>query len=70
MASRSTFSDPTPDSGLAGITGGPDGNFWFTESLARQIGRLEADGTITEARIDASLRRIDRLFGGAAPATG
>ncbi len=31
---------PAPDPGLFGITVGPDGNLWFTESIANRIGRL------------------------------
>lgn len=31
-----------------GITAGPDGAMWFTESGADQIGRIGPDGTITE----------------------
>jgi streptogramin lyase len=31
-----------------GIAAGPDGNMWFTESLGRRIGRIDAGGTITE----------------------
>jgi len=30
------------------ITAGPDGNLWFTESLANRIGRITPDGAITE----------------------
>jgi len=29
-----------PSAGPAGITVGPDGNLWFTESTADKIGRL------------------------------
>ena len=39
---------PTPDSGPAGITRGPDGNFWFTEIKAHEIGRITREGVITE----------------------
>ncbi|MGH9011089.1 MAG: virginiamycin B lyase family protein, partial [Acidimicrobiia bacterium] len=39
-----------PDMGSVprGIIAGPDGAMWFTESGADQIGRITADGTITE----------------------
>src|SRR5439155_20303496 len=39
-----------PDGGLAGITFGPDGNLWFTEATAAQIGRvaLSADLAVTK----------------------
>jgi streptogramin lyase len=42
------FSLPTPSSGLDGITLGPDGTLWFTESSAGKIGRIKPGGTITE----------------------
>ncbi len=44
------FPVPTPSSGPDGITAGPDGNLWFTESstLANKIGRITPKGTITE----------------------
>jgi uncharacterized repeat protein (TIGR01451 family) len=31
-----------------GIAAGPDGNLWFTESIANQIGRITPQGTVTE----------------------
>lgn len=60
----STFTVPTPNSGLADITGGPDGNFWFTESAARQIGRITPDGTIREFSIPADAAPPQRIFPG------
>src|SRR5260370_26054653 len=39
---------PTAASGPHGITSGPDGNIWFTESSANKIGRITPSGTITE----------------------
>src|SRR5438093_534991 len=33
---------------LGSIAAGPDGALWFTESLAGQIGRITANGAITE----------------------
>lgn len=42
------FEVPTPISGLASITAGPDGNLWFTEVTGNKIGRLAPDGTIQE----------------------
>lgn len=35
-------------SGPQGITAGPDGNLWFTESDTRRIGRMTPDGVVTE----------------------
>src|SRR5215467_11039189 len=42
------FSIPTAKSIPFGITVGPDGNLWFTESNANRIGRISPAGTITE----------------------
>ena len=38
----------TPSAGLGGITAGPDGNLWFTEQSANQIGRITPQGVVTE----------------------
>src|SRR5439155_1336360 len=35
---------PTPASAPIGIAAGGDGNIWFTESAANQIGRLKVTG--------------------------
>jgi virginiamycin B lyase len=47
------FPIPTPGSRPTGITAGPDGNLWFTESRyetpgANKIGRITPSGVITE----------------------
>ena len=42
------FSIPTPNSGPSRITAGSDGNLWFIEVNANQIGRITPDGSITE----------------------
>src|SRR6266545_3148295 len=39
---------PTASSGPDAITAGPDGNLWFTEFGANQIGRITLTGEITE----------------------
>ena len=39
---------PQPGSRPVGITLGPDGNIWFTEQGANQIGRLTPAGVLTE----------------------
>jgi streptogramin lyase len=44
---------PTPDSFPGGITGGPDGNVWFTESQ-HKIGRITPAGVITEFPVSSS----------------
>jgi virginiamycin B lyase len=42
------YSVPTPNSGPNGITAGPDGAIWFTESFTGKIGRITTRGAITE----------------------
>src|SRR5262245_21668812 len=42
---------PIPDTTTArpeGITRGPDGNLWFTESIADRIGRITPAGVVTQ----------------------
>src|SRR4051812_28445342 len=46
--SISLFPAPAVDSNPYGIVAGPDGNLWFTESGANNIGRISATGVITE----------------------
>src|SRR3954471_17183223 len=43
-----SFRIPTKNSQPEGITLGPDGNMWFTETAANQIGRIDPKGNITE----------------------
>ena len=38
----------TGGSGPAGITPGPDGNVWFTEFYANNIGKITPSGSVTE----------------------
>ena len=42
------FPLPTANARPYTIVAGPDGNLWFTESNAAQIGRITPDGVITE----------------------
>jgi streptogramin lyase len=42
------FPVTTANSGVFGITAGADGNLWFTESQAGQIGRITTAGVVTE----------------------
>ena len=42
------FAIPTPQNDSYGITTGPDGNLWFTESKPYRIGRITPDGALTE----------------------
>jgi len=48
------FPIPTSSSQPLDITSGPDGNLWFTESGANQIGEITTSGTITEYSIPTS----------------
>ena len=34
--------------GATAITGGPDGNLWFTDPIARTVGRVTPAGQVTE----------------------
>jgi virginiamycin B lyase len=48
-AGASTITEfPIPSGGPAGITAGPDGALWFTESGAGKIGRITTGGAVTE----------------------
>ncbi|MGH6796672.1 MAG: virginiamycin B lyase family protein, partial [Methylocella sp.] len=42
------FPIPTAGSEPVGITAGPDGNLWFTESHGNNIGRITTKGVVTE----------------------
>jgi streptogramin lyase len=42
------FPVPTASSGPQGIAAGSDGNLWFTEDSANQIGRITPAGVVTE----------------------
>jgi len=42
------YPTPTAGAGPSSLTLGPDGNLWFTESLANKIGRITPAGVITE----------------------
>ena len=39
---------PTAGSLPAGITSGPDGNLWFTETTGNNVARITTSGAITE----------------------
>jgi streptogramin lyase len=41
---------------LSGITAGPDGNLWFTESGVNRIGRITPQGVVTEFSAGISAR--------------
>lgn len=42
------YATPTSNSSPSGVTTGPDGALWFTETSANQIGRITAAGVVTE----------------------
>jgi streptogramin lyase len=42
------FTIPTAASAPEGITAGPDGNLWFTETAGNKIGRISPAGSLTE----------------------
>jgi len=48
VGSFSSFQVPTVGSTPTGIAAGRDGNMWFTEQTADQIGRITPSGTVTE----------------------
>src|SRR5262249_4122924 len=48
LPSFQEFAIPTAGSGPSAITAGPEGNLWFTEGKANQIGRITPAGTVTE----------------------
>ena len=50
------LSVPTPDSGPFGITAGPDGAMWFTETAADRIGRVTSEGAFTEFTLPTERR--------------
>ncbi|MGH2835266.1 MAG: virginiamycin B lyase family protein, partial [Solirubrobacteraceae bacterium] len=50
-AQAGVFAIPTADSRPEGITAGPDGNLWFTETNTNKIGQITPTGTITEYTI-------------------
>lgn len=54
---------PGSPAGATEVVRGPDGGFWFTESAANKIGRINADGTVTEFSIPTA-NAIPRGIGG------
>jgi virginiamycin B lyase len=50
------FPIPTPFSDPRGIAAGPDGNLWFVEWSANQIGRISTAGDVTEFPIPTADR--------------
>jgi virginiamycin B lyase len=56
---------PTPGSQPEGITAGSDGNLWFTESAAGNIGRATTAGTIVELPVPTASWTPDGITTGA-----
>ncbi len=50
-AGLNEFGYLSPMAGPFGIVAGPDGNLWFTEAAANQIGRITPSGAVTEFSI-------------------
>ena len=45
------FDLPTPNATPIGITIGGDGNYWFCEKTAHQVGRITPQGKVTEFKL-------------------
>ena len=58
------YAVPTTGSQPVSIVTGPDGNLWFTEFAADQIGRLSTDGTFDEFPIPTAASQPDELTDG------
>ncbi len=54
----------TPGASPIGITAGPDGNLWFTEYGANQIGRITPDGDVTEFAIPTAGSEVQMITAG------
>jgi streptogramin lyase len=47
-AAQSSVDKTTPNLGACGITAGPDGALWFTETYVNKIGRITTTGELSE----------------------
>jgi hypothetical protein len=54
----------TPSGGPGGIAAGPDGNLWFTERNANQIGRITTAGVVTEFVIPTAASQPEGIAAG------
>jgi streptogramin lyase len=51
IAPLAVFNLPSANTYLGGVTSGPDGNIWISESDANKVARVTLNGTITEFQI-------------------
>jgi virginiamycin B lyase len=58
------FQVPTNTASLGDITLGPDGNMWFLENVAHQIGRVTPDGQITEFPVNPGGMALTHIVAG------
>src|SRR5438132_5035108 len=58
------FNIPTPHSCPASIAAGPDGNLWFTEQSANQIGRITTDGIFKEFPVPTPNSHLEHITAG------
>lgn len=58
------YSIPTFNSEPVGITTGPDGNLWFTESHGNRIGTITTNGQITEYKLPHAKSEPENITAG------
>lgn len=56
------FIPPTPASSIVNIIAGPDGNLWFLEQAANQIGRITPQGDITEFPVPTPQSGLSKII--------
>jgi virginiamycin B lyase len=62
-ATLTTYDTPSFGAGLGAITRGSDGVMWFTEQNARKIGKIAADGVVTEYPVPNNGQPFDIIQG-------
>lgn len=66
VASAQTFTEfPIGTGTIGGITTGPDGNVWFTETTANSIGRITTTGIVTVFPISSAGAHPQQITAGA-----
>ncbi|HEX4623831.1 MAG TPA: hypothetical protein VH231_05215 [Solirubrobacteraceae bacterium] len=58
------FNAQTPASGPFGITGGADGNVWFTEKNVAKLGKVTPNGTTSDFAVPGGMAPYDIISGG------